>query len=88
MLYAVGIASAIARDGSEFILLVDVDDAPAAGEHLHLYEQERLVQAAAAASTPEAPSSCPEGQYRLCARAVSLLPSPSPMDCGDSMHSM
>jgi membrane associated rhomboid family serine protease len=44
MLYAVGIASAIARDGSEFILLVDVDDTPAAGEHLHLYEQERLVR--------------------------------------------
>lgn len=44
MLYAVGIASAIARDGTEYILLVDVDDTPAAGEHLHLYEQERLVR--------------------------------------------
>ena len=44
MLYAVGIASAIARDGREFILLVDVDDTPAAGEHLHLYEQERLAR--------------------------------------------
>ena len=44
MLYAVGIASAIARDGREYILLVDVDDTPAAGEHLHLYEQERLVR--------------------------------------------
>src|SRR4051794_3315791 len=43
MLYAVGIASAIARDGREYLLLVDVDDTPAAGEHLHLYEQERLV---------------------------------------------
>ena len=44
MLYAVGIASAIARDGSEYVLLVDVDDTPAAGDHLHLYEQERLVR--------------------------------------------
>jgi rhomboid protease GluP len=44
MLYAVGIASAIARDGTDYILLVDVDDTPAAGEHLHLYEQERLVR--------------------------------------------
>src|SRR3569832_1135628 len=44
MLYAVGIASAIARDGREYILLVDLDDTPAAGEHLHLYEQERLVR--------------------------------------------
>ena len=44
MLYAVGIASAIARDGREYLLLVDVDDTPAAGEHLHLYEQERLVR--------------------------------------------
>jgi membrane associated rhomboid family serine protease len=42
MLYAVGIASAIARDGGEFVLLVDVDDALAAGEHLRQYEQERL----------------------------------------------
>src|ERR1700754_2470697 len=42
MLYAVGIASAIARDGSEFILLVDIDDTASAAEHLRLYEQERL----------------------------------------------
>src|SRR3954468_7380895 len=45
MLYAVGIASAIARDGREYLLLVDVDDTPAAGEPLHLYEQEGLVTA-------------------------------------------
>jgi membrane associated rhomboid family serine protease len=42
MLYAVGIASAIARDGTEFVLLVDLDDAPAALEHLRQYEIERL----------------------------------------------
>ena len=42
MLYAVGIASAIARDGAEFILLVDLADAAAASEHLRQYELERL----------------------------------------------
>jgi rhomboid protease GluP len=42
MLYAVGIASAIARDGKEFVLLVDPDDAAAALEHLRQYEIERL----------------------------------------------
>ena len=42
MLHAVGIASAIARDGGEFVLLVDVADADAAGEHLRQYELERL----------------------------------------------
>jgi rhomboid protease GluP len=42
MLYAVGIASSIARDGREFVLLVDLDDAPAALEHLRQYEIERL----------------------------------------------
>jgi rhomboid protease GluP len=42
MLHAVGIASAIARDGAEFVLLVDPDDAASAGEHLRLYELERL----------------------------------------------
>lgn len=42
MLYAVGIASAIAKDGAGFILLVDVADAAAASEHLRQYELERL----------------------------------------------
>jgi len=42
MLYAVGIGSAIARDGVEFLLLVEVADAPAALEHLRQYEIERL----------------------------------------------
>src|SRR4030088_3112681 len=42
MLYAVGIASSIARDGREFVLLVDLDDVPAALEHLRQYEIERL----------------------------------------------
>ena len=42
MLYAVGIASAIARDGGEYILLVDLADAGAASEHLRQYELERL----------------------------------------------
>jgi rhomboid protease GluP len=42
MLYAVGIASAIARDGPEFILLVEPADEPSAAEHLRLYERERL----------------------------------------------
>jgi len=42
MLYAVGIASAIARDGPEFVLLVEPADAPSAAEHLRLYERERL----------------------------------------------
>ena len=42
MLYAVGIASAIARDGVDFLLLVDLSDAPSAAEHLRLYERERL----------------------------------------------
>ena len=42
MLYAVGLASAIARDGAEYILLVDAGDTAAAGEHLRLYEIERL----------------------------------------------
>jgi len=42
MLYAVGIASAIARDGADFALLVDVNDQPSAAEHLRLYERERL----------------------------------------------
>lgn len=42
MLYAVGIGSAIARDGADYLLLVEVDDAPAALEHLRHYEIERL----------------------------------------------
>ncbi|HEX6506641.1 MAG TPA: hypothetical protein VF221_03325, partial [Chloroflexota bacterium] len=42
MLYAVGIASAIARDSREFVLLVEAVDAAAALEHLRLYEVERL----------------------------------------------
>jgi rhomboid protease GluP len=42
MLYAVGIASAIARDGGEFVLLVDAADTDAASEHLRQYELERL----------------------------------------------
>jgi rhomboid protease GluP len=42
MLYAVGIASAIARDSLGFVLLVDGSDVPAALEHLRLYEVERL----------------------------------------------
>ncbi len=42
MLYAVGIASAIARDGVDFVLLVDENDAPSATSHLRLYERERL----------------------------------------------
>lgn len=42
MLYAVGIASAIARDSLGFVLLVDGSDVTAALEHLRLYEVERL----------------------------------------------
>lgn len=42
MLYAVGIGSAIARDGAGFVLLVEIDDAPGALEHLRQYEVERL----------------------------------------------
>lgn len=42
MLYAVGIASAIARDSAGFVLLVDGTDAASALEHLRLYEVERL----------------------------------------------
>jgi len=42
MLYAVGIASAIARDGSGYALLVEVADVPAALDHLRQYEVERL----------------------------------------------
>jgi rhomboid protease GluP len=42
MLYAVGIASAIARDSTGCVLLVEIDDAPAALEHLRQYEIERL----------------------------------------------
>lgn len=42
MLYAVGIASALARDGAGFVLLVDIADAAAASEHLRQYELERL----------------------------------------------
>jgi rhomboid protease GluP len=42
MLYAVGIASALARDSREFILLVDSAEAATALEHLRLYEVERL----------------------------------------------
>ncbi len=42
MLYAVGIASAIARDGKEFVLLVEPGEAAAALEHLRHYEIERL----------------------------------------------
>jgi rhomboid protease GluP len=42
MLFAVGIGSAIARDSGEFILLVELGDAPAALEHLRHYEVERL----------------------------------------------
>jgi rhomboid protease GluP len=42
MLYAVGIASAIARDGGEFVLLVDAADTVTASEHLRQYELERL----------------------------------------------
>jgi membrane associated rhomboid family serine protease len=42
MLYAVGIASAIARDSTGCALLVEIGDAPAALEHLRQYEIERL----------------------------------------------
>lgn len=42
MLYAVGIGSAIARDGGDFVLLVDGPAVPAALEHLRQYEVERL----------------------------------------------
>jgi rhomboid protease GluP len=42
MLYAVGIASALARDGAEFVLLVEPVDAVTASEHLRQYELERL----------------------------------------------
>jgi rhomboid protease GluP len=42
MLFAVGIASAIARDPSGYVLLVDAGDAAGAREHLRLYEVERL----------------------------------------------
>jgi rhomboid protease GluP len=42
MLYAVGIASAIARDFTGYVLLVDGVDSAAALEHLRLYEVERL----------------------------------------------
>ncbi len=42
MLFAVGIASAMARDGAEFVLLVESSDAPAAANHLRQYEVERL----------------------------------------------
>jgi rhomboid protease GluP len=42
MLYAVGIASAIARDSSGYVLLVEAGDAQAALEHLRQYEIERL----------------------------------------------
>jgi rhomboid protease GluP len=42
MLHAVGIASAIARDSTGYVLLVEVSDAPAALEHLRQYEVERL----------------------------------------------
>jgi membrane associated rhomboid family serine protease len=42
MLFAVGIASAIARHGGEFVLLVDELDEPAALDHLRHYEIERL----------------------------------------------
>jgi rhomboid protease GluP len=42
MLYAVGIASAIARDSTGCALLVEINDAPAALEHLRQYEIERL----------------------------------------------
>jgi membrane associated rhomboid family serine protease len=42
MLYAVGIASAIARDSTGCVLLVEINDAPAALEHLRQYEIERL----------------------------------------------
>jgi membrane associated rhomboid family serine protease len=42
MLHAVGIASALARDSTGCILLVEPGDAPAALEHLRQYEIERL----------------------------------------------
>jgi membrane associated rhomboid family serine protease len=42
MLHAVGIASAIARDSTGCVLLVDISDTPAAHEHLRQYEIERL----------------------------------------------
>jgi rhomboid protease GluP len=42
MLYAVGIASAIARDSLGYVLLVDGIDSDSAREHLRLYEVERL----------------------------------------------
>jgi rhomboid protease GluP len=42
MLYAVGIASAIARDSSGCVLLVEAGDTAAALEHIRQYEIERL----------------------------------------------
>lgn len=53
MLYAVGIASAIARDGDDYVLLVDQEDAPAAAGHLRLYEQERLQKASVPPPPPK-----------------------------------
>ena len=42
MLYAVGIASALARDSTGYVLLVDSAEVATALEHLRLYETERL----------------------------------------------
>src|SRR5579864_7461946 len=40
MLFAVGIASAMAFDGGEFIVLVDVNEVSSARDHLRQYEVE------------------------------------------------
>jgi membrane associated rhomboid family serine protease len=42
MLFAVGIGSALAKEGGAYVLLVDEHEAPAALEHLRRYEIERL----------------------------------------------
>jgi rhomboid protease GluP len=42
MLYAVGIPSALAKEGADFVLLVEFADVPGANEHLRQYELERL----------------------------------------------
>jgi rhomboid protease GluP len=53
MLSAVGIASVIAADGTEFVLLVEATDAPAALDHLRKYEIETLARAPAPLPPPQ-----------------------------------
>lgn len=79
MLFAVGIGSAIARNGREFVLLVNAIDEPAALEHLRLYEIERLNRPA---PPPPPPRLYPHAWVGSLAYAITLTGVSSALSSG------